>query len=273
VDTLETLELDCCLEPSLKKATKIEEENYKKLTQDELVNFIPKFYKVVIIEEDNDEEHFIEMEDCLSSYESAPCIMDCKIGIRTYLEGELHKANSQSKLRKDMYEKMVAVDPSAPTEQENSQRGVTKCRYMVWRETISSTATLGFRIEGIRKNERSTKDFKTVSTREEIIEHFAHFLKDHPQAGNAYLTRLLELKEALKTSEFFSNHEVIGSSILFVHNERKANIWMIDFGKTVEVPDDLKINHESAWEVDNHEDGYLIGLENIIDIFRHLQTQ
>ena len=85
--------------------------------------------------------------------------MDCKIGIRTYLEEELAKAREKSKLRKDMYEKMVAVDPDAPTEQEHLLKGVTKPRYMVWRETISSTATLGFRIEGIN----SSKDFKTKS--------------------------------------------------------------------------------------------------------------
>jgi len=55
--------------------------------------------------------------------------MDCKLGVRTYLEEELLKAKEKPKLRKDMYEKMFQIDPYAPTEEERRLQGVTKPRY------------------------------------------------------------------------------------------------------------------------------------------------
>jgi len=251
----------------LKKLSAAEECIYKRLMKDEaLRQFVPVFHKSLMLDDD---EQFIELEDCLSSFTS-PCIMDCKVGVRTYLEEELAKAREKPKLRKDMYEKMVAVDPEAPTAQEHLLKGVTKPRYMVWRETISSTATLGFRIDGIQKDGNSSKDFKTTSTKEQVVGCFKTFLADSPHVLPLYLARLNAIRAALDSSDFFRGHELIGSSLLFVHDDNSANIWLIDFGKTVAVPPDMEINHKSAWEVGNHEDGYLIGLDNIISIFNEM---
>lgn len=190
----------------LKKFSGTESGCLATLMGDVLRPFVPAYHGVV----EKEGECFIQMEDLLAGL-SAPCIMDCKMGVRTYLEEELTKARLQMTLRKDMYQKMTKVDPSAPTEEEHRQGAVTKPRYMQWRETLSSTATLGFRIEGIT---------------------------------------------------------VIGSSLLFVHERKRCvSVWMIDFGKTMALPEGQTLRHDLPWEEGNREDGYLLGLDNLLGLF------
>lgn len=87
-----------------------------------------------------------------------------------------------------------------------------------------------------------------------------------------YIQRLRAIKATLEVSEFFQTHEVIGSSLLFVHDADKANIWLIDFAKSRLLPPGVKpIAHNKPWIEGNHEDGYLIGLRNLIDIFTELE--
>lgn len=164
-------------------------------------------------------------------------------------------------------------------------------RYMVWRETISSTSTLGFRLEGIRTSDgKSSKDFKTTRTKDEVKKAFRDFINGFPHAvvpiffysfffsnsysllfflshrfrqifeqisfvlflfhlliQSKYVQRLKAIKATLEVSIFFSSHEVIGSSLLFVHDKDKANVWLIDFAKTLMLPDHTFIDHKSQW--------------------------
>ena len=53
-------------------------------------------------------------------------------------------------VRQDLYQKMVSIDPDAPTEEERQQSAITKPRYMKFRDDMSSSSSLGFRIEGIK---------------------------------------------------------------------------------------------------------------------------
>ncbi|XP_069036463.1 inositol-trisphosphate 3-kinase B-like [Lepisosteus oculatus] len=210
---------------------------------------------------------YLRLEDLLSGLDS-PVIMDCKMGVRTYLEEELTKARLKPCPRRDMYQKMVKVDPAAPTADEHAQQAVTKPRYMQWRETISSTATLGFRIEGITMEAgKVLRDFKKTRTPEQIIEAILAFTRGQTPVLEAYLSRLNDLRSALPDSVFFHSHELIGSSLLFVHDlSGRANVWMIDFGKTTPAPPSLALQHDVPWTEGSREDGYLIGLAHLTSI-------
>jgi len=86
--------------------------------------FVPTYHGTV---KDDEGTQYVQLEDLLSPFRN-PCVMDTKLGVRTYLEEELLKAKEKPKLRKDMYEKMLQIDPSAPLPEEHSHRGVTKPR-------------------------------------------------------------------------------------------------------------------------------------------------
>ncbi|XP_061684107.1 inositol-trisphosphate 3-kinase Cb [Syngnathoides biaculeatus] len=248
----------------LKRYCECEQQCLQKLMKDSLKPYVPGYYGVV----QRDEQDYNLMDDLLADFDS-PSIMDCKMGSRTYLEEELMKAREHPRLRKDMYDKMIAVDPGAPTEQERVQQGVLKPRYMQWRETLSSTATLGFRIEGIKKADGTCNtNFKTTKLKEQVMQALEDFVDGNTQTLKLYLQRLEELRSVLEQSHFFKTHEVVGSSLLFVHdNSGKARVWMIDFGKTVPLPAHRTLDHRTPWVEGNQEDGYMWGLDNLIDIF------
>lgn len=251
----------------LKRFCEGEQQCYLRLMEDSLRPFVPAYYGVV-----QHGEHNYNMMDNLLINFNEPAIMDCKMGSRTYLEEELLMARERPQPRHDMYEKMVAVDPEAPTVQERAQQAVLKTRYMQWRETLSSTTTLGFRIEGFRKsNGECRTNFKRTKSREQVVEAFYDFLESNRHVLWGYLTRLKQLRQVLEESDFFRTHEVVGSSLLFVHDHTgKTGVWMIDFGKTVTLPLHLTLDHRTPWAEGNREDGYLWGLDNLINVLANM---
>ncbi|XP_070705491.1 inositol-trisphosphate 3-kinase B isoform X2 [Pempheris klunzingeri] len=247
----------------LKKHCDCEQRCLSLLMRDVLRPYVPGYHGDV----EKDGQKYNQMEDLLAEFDF-PCVMDCKMGVRTYLEEELTKARKKPSPRPDMYQKMIEVDPEAPTPEENHQKVVTKPRYMQWRETISSTATLGFRIEGVKKEDGTVnRDFKKTKTREQVTAAFHDFVKGNKDILNGYRSRLKEIRDTLEISPFFKTHEVIGSSLLFVHDGKgRAKVWMIDFGKTTPLPDGEELTHRAVWLEGNREDGYLFGLDSLVDI-------
>ncbi|XP_016431720.1 inositol-trisphosphate 3-kinase B-like [Sinocyclocheilus rhinocerous] len=247
----------------LKRFCEVEAICLQALMFDALCQFVPHYFGHI----SQDGERYIRLEDLLSGLKN-PVIMDCKMGVRTYQEEEIIKARSNGSVRSDMYQKMVKVDLAAPTAEEHAQKGVTKLRYLQWRDDSSSTSSLGFRIEGIvMGNGKVLRDFYKTRTEAQVTETLINFTRRQVHILEAYESRLQALNESLKESSFFNRHELIGSSLLFVHDcSSKANIWMIDFGKTIPTPKDVRLRHDVPWVEGNREDGYLIGLTSLITL-------
>uniref|UniRef100_A0A1I8FZ68 Kinase n=1 Tax=Macrostomum lignano TaxID=282301 RepID=A0A1I8FZ68_9PLAT len=135
----------------------------------------------------------------------------------------------QPELRPDLYKKMTAVDPNQPTEEERRAGAITKLRYML------------------------------------VLPVIHYFCAYNAAVMRSFAARLRELKSALEKSDFFARHEFIGSSLLFLHDASlRAGVWMIDFAKTLPRPDGERLQHTVPWTPGSHEDGYLIGLNNLI---------
>nr|ACN11262.1 Inositol-trisphosphate 3-kinase A [Salmo salar] len=245
----------------LKKFSENEKLCFERLQGDVLQGFVPGYHGVV----ERDGEPFLHMTDLLVNFDE-PSVMDCKMGVRTYLEEELVRARERPKLRRDLYDKMLEVDSEAPSPQEHLQRAVTKPCYMQWRETLSSTHTLGFRIEGIKKADGTCHtDFKKTRSKEDVSQVFRDFSGGNTNIVNSFLSKLANIQQALKSSEFFKRHEVIGSSLLFIHDHtERAEVWLIDFGKTTGLPEGQTLDHCIPWQEGNREDGYMLGLDNLM---------
>lgn len=52
---------------------------------------------------------------------------------------------------------MIKVDPTAPTPEEHEAKAVTKLRYMDFRDNMSSSRSLGFRIEALKVRARKVQ--------------------------------------------------------------------------------------------------------------------
>jgi len=248
----------------LKKSSDIEHEALEKLMGTSLKKYCPCYYGRETI----DDEMFLVMQNCLYELER-PHVMDIKMGQRTFQETEV----SNSKRRMDLLQKMIKVDPNEATDEEQ-EKGITKLRYMQFREKMSTSLSLGFRIDAIHlpddgQGTLSRDDARKLHSKEQVEASLANFLDDHAVVHAAILARLKELRAALEDSAWFREHELVGSSLLFAFDaanpSSSAGVWMIDFAHANPVSN--RLSHREEWQPGNHEDGYLIGLDRLIEMW------
>lgn len=59
---------------------------------------------------------------------------------------------------------------------------------------------------------------------------------------------------------------MIGTSVLIMYDDINVNAWLIDFAHALPLPDGTQIDHRQPWQLGNHEDGLLTGLDNFIKV-------
>ncbi|KAH8263084.1 hypothetical protein KR044_004238 [Drosophila immigrans] len=214
-------------------------------------------------------QHYIELQDLLAGFKD-PCVMDIKLGSRTFLESEV----SNQTLRPDLYQKMIAVDASAPTQAEHEAQAITKLRYMLFRESLSSSHSKGFRIEALRLRGRApVKDLKTCRSGEQISQTIEQFLVARRSVQKELIKRLKHMRLVIEQSAFFNRHEIVGSSIFIVYDDHRVGAWLIDFAKSRQLPPQLSVNHRSPWTPGNREEGLLRGMDELIHSFEEVYAR
>lgn len=210
-----------------------------------------------------------------------PRVMDCKMGVRTFQESEA----ANMKPRGDLYKKLVKLKPEVITPEEKEAQAITKHKWLTVRDSMSTTTTLGFRIEGICSKAGSCIQpelLKGVAKFEDVYKVLPLLLppkiagdaegtrKQRSLLMRQILQRIEDLNKALDESKFFTENEIIGSSLLFVVDAKHANVFMIDFAKTSRVPAGIKIDHYNLWQPGNHEDGFKIGLDSLLGAWKEV---
>eukprot|EP00730_Choanoeca_flexa_P015281 TRINITY_DN6982_c0_g1_i1.p1 TRINITY_DN6982_c0_g1~~TRINITY_DN6982_c0_g1_i1.p1 ORF type:complete len:646 (+),score=121.73 TRINITY_DN6982_c0_g1_i1:200-2137(+) len=243
----------------LKLCSPIEQNVFEQLqAEHNLLPYVPQYQGVV----HSDSKQYIKLENLVAHFPN-PCVMDVKMGVRTFLEDDVNT----EKLRMDLLNKMLDLDDREPTPEERKS-GVTKMRYMQFRERMSSSYSLGFRIEAMQVQGQPNKGFKTLRARTDVVRHIGFYIGHSVARRESFVDRLQRLRTELAGSLWFRRVEIVGSSLLFVYSSTDTGVWMIDFAKTLNRDED--ISHTVAWQpgCGSHEDGYLIGLDNLIECFR-----
>jgi 1D-myo-inositol-triphosphate 3-kinase len=267
----------------LKEFDESEARNYSEIcAREDPIRSLISHYGGIVEDGASDGEtpkRFMRMGNLLTGMDN-PTIMDCKLGCRSFTEENVTDATP----RADLYEKLLKLHPDLLTEEEKKLGATTKYKYMSVRDALSSTPTLCFRIDGIcsygGQHADVHRELQHLCEVPAILPMLMRVLparmcnvcknsaNQRLERTKDLVKRLDELYTALQASHFFQGHEFIGASLLFVVDNERARVHLIDLAKTEPVPEGMQINHCSPWTPGNHEDGVLKGVESLLDLWK-----
>ena len=198
-------------------------------------------------------------------------VMDIKLGTRSFHEST---GNDERKLSYVRY--IHELDPSHQFAADDLANGITFDAYRQLVNDYSTSARLGYRIEGVSRYsanggstcEKTDGDWlkKTIRTDQQIEAFFASFFTSRREGLIAVLEQLKTLRDRLSQSEWFYQHELICTSLLIVLADNGHTVKLIDFGKARKHTN-KRIHHDRHWSRGSNEDGVLIGLDNLINMW------
>eukprot|EP00931_Biecheleriopsis_adriatica_P062746 TRINITY_DN37889_c0_g1_i1.p1 TRINITY_DN37889_c0_g1~~TRINITY_DN37889_c0_g1_i1.p1 ORF type:complete len:458 (-),score=111.38 TRINITY_DN37889_c0_g1_i1:49-1362(-) len=260
--------------------------------EDVLLRFTAKCYGQVVGAEGRE---FLKLENLLQGLGRGPHVMDCKIGVRSFTEEEAYN----SKLRPDLYQRLIKLDSTYPTVEEHKQQAITKYRWMSFNDEFTTLRSLGFRIDGIANSSSRGKVPKSELQQARTMKDMARCIIDNflpridfndtarlsPElqeqearlqkcVTQSILQQLKELQQVLMTSPFVKKRSLIGCSLLFAVDAcgPKARVFMIDFAKSSLLPEGKRISHSNNWIPGNYEDGLFFGVESMIKLWEEMEN-
>jgi len=147
--------------------------------------------------------------------------MDIKMGCRTATG-----ADFAGKPRADLLSKMDAICPDEATPLERAGGGITKLRYLQFRDALSSTSSLGFRIDaaqltpvdGASSPTPLPFDWSRLRSDEAVLAGLRSFVAASAPLAAAICRKLKLLADSLAASTFFPRVSLLRSSILLVYD-------------------------------------------------------
>jgi 1D-myo-inositol-triphosphate 3-kinase len=192
-----------------------------------------------------------------------------------------------STARPDLLRKMRSLDATAALPEEEAAGAITKLRYLKFREGLTTTRDLGFRVDAMKIGDDPTLNDSPLNFRQgprepaAVLRELTRFVCASRPLAAAFAARLRALRCALEAdAAFFPRYSLLRSSLLCTYDKRAVEtatlsapgppvvgVHMIDFSSSEQARPGERLSHRAPWEPGNGEDGYLLGVDNLIKMF------